>query len=242
MRIGENGMPNQTGKYDALFRKNMLDQIRSHLAKEGYTVKSREYINNRTKLEIECLHHHTWWVTWDHIRSGKRCGECYQEGIRKKVPTRKPTSKNTSREQRRAQMHITFSTSLQVEGYVIQSGEYINNKTKISLLCPRGHTWMASWNQFSSGKRCKTCWIEDSRLTQEQVEKEFAAACCQLLEEYQGIEQKYKYRCSCGRVSYVRLPDFRKSVRCQACGGTKRRETLRVQRGEKLESVYLSKK
>jgi hypothetical protein len=228
-------MPNKTGKYDGSFREKMLAQIQLYLAEERYTVKAKEYINNRTKLEMECPCQHTWWVTWDNIRQGKRCGECYREGIQKKVPTHKPTSKHKSREQHRAQMQITFSTSLQVEGYVIQSGEYLNNKTKISLLCPRGHIWMASWNQFASGKRCKQCWIEETRLRQEQVERELAAQGCELLEEDKGMEQKFKYRCSCGRVSYIRLPDFRRGVRCQACGGVKRRETLRGKRVGKLQ-------
>jgi hypothetical protein len=228
-------MPNQTGKYDGSFRERMLAQIQLYLAEEGYTVKTKEYINNRTKLEIECPRQHTWWVTWDNIHRGKRCGECYREGIPKKVPTRKPTSKHKPREQHRMEMHATFVSAIQAEGYTLQAGEYINNRTKVSMICSRGHTWMVSWNQFAAGKRCKSCWIEDSRLTQEQVERELAAQSCELLADYQGMEHKFKYRCSCGRVSYIRLADFRRGVRCHACGGVKRRETLRGKRVKKLQ-------
>jgi hypothetical protein len=228
-------MPNKTGKYDSSFREKMLAQIESYLAEEGYTLKAKEYINNRTKLEIECPCRHTWWVTWDNIRQGKRCGECYLAGIQKIVPTKKSATTSKPREQHRMEMHATFVSAIRAEGYTLQAGEYINNRTKVSMICSRGHTWMASWNQFASGKRCKSCWIEDSRLTQEQIERELAAESCELLDDYQRMGDKLKYRCSCGRVSYIRLADFRRGVRCHACGGVKRRETLRGKRVKKLQ-------
>lgn len=230
-------MSYKTGKYDLSFREKKLEEIKASLAKEGYLLKSHEYINNRTKLEIECPHHHTWWASWDSIRSGKRCRQCYQEGIQKAVPIRKRTTKSESREQHRARMYARFVSALQAEGYKIISGEYINNRTKVALVCPRGHSWVTSWNQFSSGKRCKVCWMEDSRLTQEQVERELAAEGCELLDEYKGMKSKFKYRCACNRISYIRLPDFRKGVRCPACGGEKRRKSLRLKRIEKLNAL-----
>ncbi|KPC77669.1 hypothetical protein ADL26_00025 [Thermoactinomyces vulgaris] len=227
-------MPKKTGKYDQAFRERKLEEIKSLLAQEGYIVKSPEYVNNRTKLEMQCPHGHEWRATWDNIRQGKRCRQCYEMGIQKAAKTKKPTRKNKPREEHRAEMFAKFKKALEAEGYTIQTDHYINNQTKVPVICPRGHEWSTSWNQFDSGKRCKQCWIEDSRLTQEQVELELNKEGCKLLSQYEGMLKPFKYQCSCGRVSYIRLPDFRRGVRCQACGGNKRRVTLRMQRLKKL--------
>lgn len=56
-----------------------------------------------------------------------------------------------------------------------------------------------------------------AKLTQQQVEQEFAAKGCQLLEEYQGNQKSMKYRCKCGAIAQTSLVGFRNSNGCYQC-------------------------
>jgi hypothetical protein len=231
-------MPKKTGKYDNDFRQKQLIKIKKLLSEEEYVVQSDVYINNRTKLQMLCPNGHEWWATWDNIRQGKRCRQCYLIGVEKSVETRGTTTKNKPRVQHRAEMYEKFKQALESEGYKIEVDHYTNNRTKVPITCQRGHEWSASWNQFDSGKRCKECWIEDSRHSQDEIAKELAQGGCELLSEYKGMLHQFKYRCSCGRIAYTRLKTFREGGRCKSCGGEKRRETLKKLRMEKLKQAF----
>lgn len=48
------------------------------------------------------------------------------------------------------------------EGYTIKEGAtYINNKTPIPLICPKGHDCEISVNSFKRGRRCRQCFYDD---------------------------------------------------------------------------------
>jgi hypothetical protein len=231
-------VPKRTGKYDLTFREKKLKDIKELLSAEGYIVQSEAYINNRTKLQTKCPNGHEWWAAWDNIRQGKRCRQCYLVGIEKAVATRKPIKKNKPRGQHRAEMYKKYHSALEAESYKIEIDYYINNRMKVPLICPRGHKWSASWNQFDSGKRCKQCWIEDSRHSHEEIVRELAVTGCELLSEYKGVLYRFKYRCTCGRIAYTRLKDFRNGARCPSCGGIKRKETMKRLRVKKLQEAF----
>ena len=46
------------------------------------------------------------------------------------------------------------------EGYTLLSKEYLNAAIKLTLLCPNGHIYKVTWNNFSrkNGSRCPICW------------------------------------------------------------------------------------
>ena len=56
-----------------------------------------------------------------------------------------------------------------------------------------------------------------SKLTQQQVEQEFASKGCQLLVKYEGNQKSMKYRCRCGEIVQTCLVGFRKSNGCYKC-------------------------
>jgi hypothetical protein len=228
-------VPKRTGKYGAEFRQRMLEQIRQVLAAEGYVLNSTEYVNNRTKLHITCPIGHQWHASWDTIRANKRCGQCYKEGVQKARLNKKRKPKGW--EEHRVKMYLRFRAELEAEGYTVHTDAYVNNRQKFAVTCKRGHKWSVCWNSWSSGKRCRECWIEDSRLTQEEVSKILEASGCELLSPYKGIDQPFKYRCSCGRISRIRLHDFRQGHRCSACGAEKARITLRKKRLLRLQHL-----
>lgn len=225
-------MPRRTGRYDKNFRQKMLLHIKKVLSKEGYVLNSTEYINNRTKMDITCPRGHKWFASWDTIRANKRCKHCYKEGIQKKRLNKKVKPKGW--EEHRLRMFERFKAELNDEGYKLRTDKYMNNRTKVPVTCPRGHDWEVSWNAWDSGKRCRTCWIEDSKKSQEEVATYLAIHGCELLSPYKGCEIPFRYRCKCGRISRIRLHDFQRGIRCSACGGEKRRITARKLRKKRL--------
>ena len=44
---------------------------------EGYKLLSKEYVNNSTKLEIQCPEGHIFWMIWNCWHRGQRCPECF---------------------------------------------------------------------------------------------------------------------------------------------------------------------
>lgn len=225
-------MPKVNGKYDSAFREQMLVKIRGVLALEGYVLRAEEYVNNRTKLDILCPGGHPWMASWDTIRANKRCPYCYKLGVGKARLNKKKVAVGWV--EHRQNMYMKFKEQLQKEGYTVHSTAYENNRHKWQVTCSRGHGWSTSWNSWSNGKRCRHCWIEDSRLTQDHVASILAADGCLLLGEYKGVDQSFKYVCSCGRMSYIRLHDYRQGHRCSACGALRGKVTLRQKRIQQL--------
>jgi len=69
--------------------------------------------------------------------------------------------------------------------------------------------------------------------TTEEVAEYFKRHDCELLDEYNGVYNKMKYRCSCGVISYTTWNNFKYGKRCGYCvkqGQKKKRSLEEVQR------------
>jgi rubredoxin len=97
-------------------RKNWptLESVRKNLKQRGYTLLSKEYINNHSKMEIECRKNHRWNTDWNTLQQKSGCPTCNNrhslkeiemlEWIKEYYPSAHPTTfnkieiDNTSRE------------------------------------------------------------------------------------------------------------------------------------------------
>ena len=61
--------------------KPALEQIKESFAKEGYTLLSNNYVNNKTKLEFICPSRHIGTITWHSWCSGSRCLKCKYRNV-----------------------------------------------------------------------------------------------------------------------------------------------------------------
>ncbi|MBV5347136.1 HNH endonuclease [bacterium] len=102
----------------------------------GYTLLSKEYINNNTKLKCVCPNGHTSDIDWAHFKKGVRCTSC----------TRRTTKTI-------AEIQIAFAR----EGYTCVSTEYKNTRSKLNYICLNGHVKSTCWKNFSRGDRCPNC-------------------------------------------------------------------------------------
>jgi len=110
--------------------------VKQSFESECYMLISKEYTNNKTKLDCKCANGHEHSIRWDNWKEGKRCPTC--------AGLTKPTL---------GQVKISFEK----EGYTLLSTEYINNKTKLHYICPCKHEHSIRWNDWQQGQRCPTC-------------------------------------------------------------------------------------
>ena len=76
-------MGNRCPQCNILSQRHTIEHVRSYIESEpGYKLLSNEYINARTKLDIQCKNLHVYKVTWCNFKLGYRCPSCK---IRSKV-------------------------------------------------------------------------------------------------------------------------------------------------------------
>jgi len=117
--------------------KPTIEFIRSEFEKEGYTLLTKEYTNNKQKLDCICFKGHKYSVSWSNWCKGRRCPFC--------VGVNKPTIKF---------MKAEFAK----ENYKLLATEYKNNRQKLDYICSEGHKHRMTWsNWVSRCERCPTC-------------------------------------------------------------------------------------
>lgn len=117
--------------------KLTLEYLRSEFLKEGYNLLSTRYRNSSSILETTCPNGHLYKVSWNNWYSGYRCSTC------------------SNRHKKSIQI---IYDSVCSQGYSIISTDYLNNKDKLKLKCPKGHIYEVSWDNWNSkGSRCVEC-------------------------------------------------------------------------------------
>jgi len=124
-------------------RKYELSYIKEEFAKEGYTLLSYNYKNIFCKLEYICPNGHRHTLTFDQWLKGQRCRICSNNKLK-----------------------LSFAEvkhRLEREGYTLVSTEYVNSGSLLETICPTGHKYIVSINNFTSGYRCGKCSHHVSR-------------------------------------------------------------------------------
>lgn len=123
--------------------RHTLEYVKNYVEKYGYTLLSKEYINARAKIEVQCPEGHVYKVTWNNFQRGERCIKCHQlagkgghqtkdlEDIRKELAER---------------------------GVELLSDYYKNNETLLTLRCDKGHVYTSTWLCLQrGGTKCSKC-------------------------------------------------------------------------------------
>lgn len=101
--------------------------------------------------------------------------------------------------------------------------EYKNSMTPILCKCSLGHIFRIRFNHYlyqNSG--CPKCNYKKrpqslAKYTCDDVKQIFIHYGCQLLSEYRVVEDKLRYRCSCGKINFTNIYSFLKSKGCNSC-------------------------
>ena len=109
---------------------------------EGYVLLSDglHYSNNRHKLDYICPRGHKHNISWTKWQQGERCYYC-NGSVKKTIED--------------------VREGFEKEGYVLLTTDYINSRSKLEYICPRGHKHSMVWGHWQQGRRCPECAIEN---------------------------------------------------------------------------------
>jgi predicted Zn-ribbon and HTH transcriptional regulator len=116
--------------------KYSYEEIKEYIEGFGYKLLSTEYINNKSKLLLQCPNGHKWKTKYNDFQQGHRCSYC------------NGNPKYTYEE---------IKEYIESFGYKLLSDEYKNSRTKLLVECPNGHIWETKYNSFQQGSRCPIC-------------------------------------------------------------------------------------
>jgi len=112
------------------------ENLISIFTKENYTVLNIYKKNNKHYVDFICPNNHNSSITYDGFKRNRRCGICYKE-------------KNYTFEK--------VKKILEQEGYQILDDIFINVKTALKCLCPKGHNCNIYLTHWLKGHRCREC-------------------------------------------------------------------------------------
>lgn len=118
-------------------KKLSIDYIRSKFEEEGYILLTIEYKDSRQKLKYICPEEHRHFISWESWRHNRRCGIC-SNNIKRQINE--------------------IDKEFKKEGYTLLTKKYKNNKQKLECICPIGHIYSISWNNWQKKKRCIICY------------------------------------------------------------------------------------
>lgn len=111
---------------------------------------------------------------------------------------------------------------IESQGYKLISKEYINNHTKLKMICDKGHECEIAFGNFKQGKRCRTCAFEkisqDRKLDYDYVKNYIESQGYILLEDkYIKSDIPMKMKCDNGHICYISWDNFKNGRRCKKC-------------------------
>ena len=119
-------------------KKLTYNFVKEQFEKEGYILLSKEYIDNNSKLTCICNNGHLYLTRWLNFSQGRRC--CVCAGLSKLD-------------------YSYIKAQFEASGCILLSKNYINSRTKLDYICPKGHTHSITWSDFQQGKRCFICGV-----------------------------------------------------------------------------------
>jgi uncharacterized protein YkuJ len=189
--------------------KYEYNDVKEYFEKEGYTLLSTEYKNNKQLLDVKCPHNNLWKITFNKFKNNKKRCSC----------NTKPVNKHS---------YKYIKNFIKTEGYELLSNTYVNALTKLLLKCPVGHEYKVKFNDFQQGSRCPVC-ANIIPPTIEEIKKSFSDEGYILLSNtYINNNNKLNYKCSKGHKHYISWKMWKKGQRCPYCYGNNRKTTKYV--------------
>lgn len=181
-----------TAKFTYEFVKQLIES-------EGYSLTSTEYHGSGKKIVLLCPKKHEWKTTLGNFVNQKsHCPVCSGKEVYTVERVRDILSK---------------------EGYYLVTSHYENMHQKLETVCPKGHTYRTSWDNFVRNKcRCFTC-SGIKRYTVDEIGKILRKEGYELISrEYKNAQQKIESICPSGHRTQFKMNAFlSQGSRCQEC-------------------------
>lgn len=116
--------------------KKTIEFIEKEFENEKYILLPVKYKNAHQKLDYICPNGHKHSISWGSWSSGRRCPYCAKRPL----------------------ITIEFiNKKFEREGYELLTKVYKNAHQKLEYICPNRHKHQINWNNWRTGKRCRTC-------------------------------------------------------------------------------------
>lgn len=212
------------------------------MGKERTYAEIREFVKNNSDCELLSG---TYVGTFEPLRFRCSCGAEFEASWHQFYSQGKRRCASCSVALRAAKRRKPLSKvqeELRAAGFEYVSGDYINHKSKITILCHCGHTrTLAYSNIFYNGFSglCEDCawpfYHGTNRLNLEAVREMAAARGLELLSDaYTNAREKLRFRCSCGEEFETTWDSVfsKNKARCDKC-------SQRMSSGERAVSGWL---
>ena len=127
---------------------------------DRYDYSKVEYVNSRTKVLIVCPVHGEFYQTPNGHLNGYGCIECARDGFREKFAMSKDE-------------FIKRSQEIHDNKYDYSNVEYVNNSTKVCIICPEHGKFYQTPMSHLAGSRCYECGIVSRAKTRTSTTDEF---------------------------------------------------------------------
>lgn len=182
-------------------KKLSYQQVQAVFSNRGYILVSEKYEHSRKKLEVLCPVGHRWSICLEFFKKAN-CGVC--SGNKK--------------------FTLEFiEAEFNKKGYKLISKNYTNCYTKLDVVCPNGHDYCVSFNNFYNHKSiCSSC-TKRKRLGIKDIRKLFEKEGYVLLtQHYKNVSQKLQTICPEGHIYVCDVDHFLGGKRrCSECRGNK---------------------
>ena len=183
-------------------KKYDYDYVKKYVEHHNYVLISKEYINSKTKMDVQCPVGHRYPVTFSNFKFGYRCPYCC--GNMKKS-------------------YESVKKYIEKKGYELISTEYKNIDSKLDLICPKGHEYPVTFYDFKNrGRRCPKC-SGNHKYSYNEVKNIIEEVGYTLLSDtYINSKQHLDVMCDKGHIYPVTLNNFTQGTRCPYCFGNLR--------------------
>jgi len=178
---------------------------------------TKEYINNSSKIEIKCECGNIFKTSLSSFmhKNKKQCDSC--------------TSKKMSQSQSFSKEYVKNFVENN-SNCLLLVNNYINNKTKLKLLCECGEIFLKPFADFKYNiqRTCKKCGYikigEKLKYTYEQVKQfieiDSASGCKLISKEYTNVRSEIQIQCKCSKVFITNFAEFKNAGKqfCNDCG------------------------
>ena len=172
------------------------DYVKKHIENTRYKLKSDEYKNSISKLELQCSKGHIFKMTWNNFQQGHGCPKCFG------------TYKYS---------YEYVKQVVENYGHKLLSKTYNSCGSKLELQCSKGHKFKMSFTNLRLNKGCFVCFGK-KKLTHEYVKGQIEKESYKLLSnEYENNHIKLKIQCPKGHKFKMRWNNFQIGQRCPEC-------------------------
>lgn len=187
-------------------RKFTLEEVIQVFASYGCEYLDDFYVNHSYKHTYKCVCGKIDSIRFRHFKRGVRCKDC---GYTK-----------TGGKKRNSLNKVVQKT--EALGCKFESTSYKTRHDNYKFKCNCGNAFESSYDDFLSGKRCNSCGKKArdaaNRYTLLEVIEIFLKEGCEFLSDsYNYAKERYRYKCNCGRMSYIAVSNFIQGQRCGDC-------------------------